>query len=47
MQARVDSHLMNAAMQIERQKHLGVGPYERSSERQGEQRLHTQGHAYG
>ncbi len=27
--------LMNAAMQIERQKYLGVGPYERSSERQG------------
>ena len=27
--------LMNTAMQIERQKHLGVGPYERSPERQG------------
>jgi transposase-like protein len=27
--------LMNAAMQIERQKYLGVDPYERSSERQG------------
>jgi transposase-like protein len=27
--------VVNAAMQIERQKYLGVGPYERSSERQG------------
>ena len=27
--------LMNAAMQIERQKHLGVGPYQRSPDRQG------------
>lgn len=27
--------LMNAAMQIERQKHLGAGPYERTSDRQG------------
>ena len=27
--------LVNVAMQIERQRHLGVGPYERSSERRG------------
>ncbi|MBE0411599.1 MAG: IS256 family transposase, partial [Anaerolineales bacterium] len=27
--------LVNAAMQIERQKYLGAGPYERSEERQG------------
>ncbi|HEX2557623.1 MAG TPA: IS256 family transposase [Nitrososphaera sp.] len=27
--------LINTAMQIERQQHLGVGPYERSAERQG------------
>jgi len=27
--------LVNAAMQVERQKHLGVDPYERSPERQG------------
>jgi transposase-like protein len=27
--------VINTAMQIERQKHLGVGPYERSVERQG------------
>jgi transposase-like protein len=27
--------VINTAMQIERQKHLGVGPYERSAERQG------------
>jgi len=27
--------LVNAAMQIERQKHLGAGPYERTSDRQG------------
>ena len=27
--------LVNAAMQAERQKHLGVGPYERSPQRQG------------
>lgn len=27
--------LVNAAMQIERQKYLGAGPYERSTERQG------------
>jgi len=27
--------VINVAMQIERQKHLGVGPYERSAERQG------------
>jgi transposase-like protein len=27
--------LVNAAMQIERQKYLGAGPYERSAERQG------------
>jgi transposase-like protein len=27
--------IINAAMQIERQQHLGVGPYERSAERQG------------
>jgi transposase-like protein len=27
--------VINTAMQIERQKHLGVGPYERSIERQG------------
>ena len=28
--------VINAAMQLERQKHLGVGPYERSAERQGQ-----------
>lgn len=27
--------IINAAMQVERQKHIGVGPYERSVERQG------------
>jgi transposase-like protein len=27
--------LVNAAMQAERQKHLGAGPYERTPERQG------------
>jgi len=27
--------VINTAMQVERQKHLGVGPYERSAERQG------------
>jgi transposase-like protein len=27
--------LVNAAMQLERQRHLGAGPYERSAERQG------------
>jgi putative transposase len=27
--------LVNAAMQVERQKHLGAGPYERSPQRQG------------
>jgi putative transposase len=27
--------MINTAMQVERQKHLGVGPYERSVERQG------------
>jgi putative transposase len=27
--------VINTAMQVERQKHLGVGPYERSSKRQG------------
>jgi transposase-like protein len=27
--------VVNTAMQVERQKHLGVGPYERSAERQG------------
>ena len=27
--------LMNVAMQTERQKHLGAGPYERTPERQG------------
>lgn len=27
--------LVNAAMQVERQKHLGAGPYERSSQRRG------------
>jgi transposase-like protein len=27
--------VINTAMQMERQKHLGVGPYERSAERQG------------
>jgi transposase-like protein len=27
--------LVNGAMQVERQKHLGVGPYERTPERQG------------
>src|SRR5512139_2657080 len=27
--------VINTAMQIERQKHLGVGPYERSANRQG------------
>jgi transposase-like protein len=27
--------IVNTAMQIERQRHLGVGPYERSSERKG------------
>ena len=27
--------VINSAMQVERQKHLGVGPYERSAERQG------------
>jgi len=27
--------VINTAMQIERQHHLGVGPYERSPERQG------------
>src|SRR5574341_1224354 len=27
--------VINTAMQAERQKHLGVGPYERSAERQG------------
>ena len=27
--------LVNAAMQIERQKHLGAGPYERTPDRQG------------
>ncbi len=27
--------VINTAMQIERQKHLGAGPYERTAERQG------------
>lgn len=27
--------VINTAMQVERQKHLGIGPYERSAERQG------------
>jgi transposase-like protein len=27
--------IINTAMQVERQKYLGVGPYERSAERQG------------
>ena len=27
--------MINAAMRIERQKHLGAGPYERTPERQG------------
>ena len=26
--------MINTAMQVERQQHLGVGPYERSAERQ-------------
>jgi len=26
--------IINTAMQVERQQHLGVGPYERSAERQ-------------
>jgi len=32
--------MMNSAMQIERQKYLGVGPYERSQER----RAHANGY---
>ena len=28
--------VINAVMQLERQKHLGVGPYQRSAERQGQ-----------
>jgi transposase-like protein len=27
--------IVNAAMKVERQKHLGAGPYERNEERQG------------
>jgi transposase-like protein len=28
-------NVINTVMQVERQKHLGIGPYERSTKRQG------------